>query len=424
MAHQDHGGGGCGHAGCNHGPAPEDVVGQWDLHMRVDTTSLRALNAEDDAPETLARAFKPHSERFVFDGDEPPVRSNEDDAELLLYVPFDTNVNITSLAVVGARGGGAPAELRCFVNVNDLDFESAGERKPTQKFDLSEELDARLEYPTEARKWQGVHEIWMHVPRNYAGEDSATGIWYIGFKVRRHSAVPALNAPLVLPRCHRPCTLLTWSRVLRAGHVDQRAPRGGGQHRVRECSTAAGPQKHRCQPRNVQELGGRKRKVGHEALASVRGIVAKNRRAVEAIPPLIIHNSPRARLRAPRTSSQVHHRHRVSGSCAIDGRARPSLRLKRRPRRGTALAGQTLPGRLAPRPVTINVLLLRARRSRCGAHPTQQHPTPEPSRRRRTPSVELRSSRATGLGFEIFRYDMRTLITLQPEQPYVYAQAR
>lgn len=166
--HQEHAGGGCGHAGCDHGPAPEDVLGHWTLNAAVDTQGLRALNAGAgegahagrsrretrapgsgggsarggapvarvwrcdahtgpslrrgrsrgilgrrfsffhleqvaldacplltaprapcalaavDDPDVLKLAFRAHSERFDFAGAVPPVRSNEDDAELLL----------------------------------------------------------------------------------------------------------------------------------------------------------------------------------------------------------------------------------------------------------------------------------------------------------------------------------------------------
>lgn len=183
MPHQEHAGGGCGHAGCDHGPAPEDVLGHWTLNAAVDTQGLRALNAAVDDPDVLKLAFRAHSERFDFAGAVPPVRSNEDDAELLLFVPFTTNVSVTSICILGARAGSAPAEVKCFVNRGeDLDFATAAEAPPTQRFELSEALDSRLEYPTEARKWQGVHSVWMYFPRNHAGEDSETGIWYIGFK--------------------------------------------------------------------------------------------------------------------------------------------------------------------------------------------------------------------------------------------------
>ena len=67
-------------------------------------------------------------------------------------------MSVTSICILGARTGSAPAEVKCFVNRGeDLDFATAAEAPPTQRFELSEALDSRLEYPTEARKWQGVH---------------------------------------------------------------------------------------------------------------------------------------------------------------------------------------------------------------------------------------------------------------------------
>ena len=50
----------------------------------------------------------------------------------------------------GEDGGYSPSEVRVFINRDDLDFGSAEDLPPTQKWDLSENLRGEIELPTQA----------------------------------------------------------------------------------------------------------------------------------------------------------------------------------------------------------------------------------------------------------------------------------
>jgi hypothetical protein len=49
----------------------------------------------------------------------------------------------------GAPDGYSPAELRVFTNRDDLDFSLAADLPPTQAWQLTDNLDGRIELPTQ-----------------------------------------------------------------------------------------------------------------------------------------------------------------------------------------------------------------------------------------------------------------------------------
>jgi len=56
-----------------------------------------------------------------------------------------------SPASAGAPDGFSPGELRVFTNRDDLDFATAADLPPTQSWELPENLDGRIELPTQVR---------------------------------------------------------------------------------------------------------------------------------------------------------------------------------------------------------------------------------------------------------------------------------
>lgn len=102
---------------------------------------------------------------------QPPatvLRSNDDDPELLIHIPFDGQVVLKAICIIGLceRGlvqhtvafitiiaGGAdgtsPSRLRAFTNRDDLDFGTAADTTPIQEWDLLENPRGEIEYPTQ-----------------------------------------------------------------------------------------------------------------------------------------------------------------------------------------------------------------------------------------------------------------------------------
>ena len=88
-----------------------------------------ALNVEDD--ETLAGVLSSTSN----------LRSNEDDPQILITLKFNQNVNINYIQIeVGKNTYFHPSELKVFNGRDDLDFDDVQDMKPTEKFELKNNL--------------------------------------------------------------------------------------------------------------------------------------------------------------------------------------------------------------------------------------------------------------------------------------------
>jgi hypothetical protein len=75
-------------------------------------TSPRAqvtcLNEHVDG--SCRNVFKPWAQRTSPTA--APLRSNEDDPELLIHIPLDGAMRLKAICIVGGSGGTAPAKLR------------------------------------------------------------------------------------------------------------------------------------------------------------------------------------------------------------------------------------------------------------------------------------------------------------------------
>ena len=78
-----------------------------------------------------------------------PLDSNQDDAELLITIPFNGAVKVKAISVIGGSNGSSPSRLKAYTNRNDLDFASVADMVPVQAWDLQEHQQASMEYPTQ-----------------------------------------------------------------------------------------------------------------------------------------------------------------------------------------------------------------------------------------------------------------------------------
>ncbi|CAN6582748.1 unnamed protein product [Malus baccata var. baccata] len=108
------------------------------------------------------------------------LESNEGDPELLVYIPFTSDVKIKSISVVGGVDGTGPSKMRAFINREGIDFSDAQGMQAIQEWDLVENFQGTLEYQTRYSKFQNVASITLHFPDSCGGD--TTKIEYIGFK--------------------------------------------------------------------------------------------------------------------------------------------------------------------------------------------------------------------------------------------------
>eukprot|EP00850_Spirogloea_muscicola_P005216 SM000023S07672 [mRNA] locus=s23:735661:737895:- [translate_table: standard] len=178
MAGHGNGGGGAGGgATCSHDHdcGEHDCGAAWSLYRHVDVPKVRALNEAVEGSAGLV--FKSWEERLDFS---TSLESNDDDPELLIFVPFTTDVKIKSICIVGGVDGTSPSRMRVFSNREDIDFSNVQDLPPLQEWELAENTRGEVEYVTKYAKFQGIANLSMHFQSNHGG--STTRIHYIGFR--------------------------------------------------------------------------------------------------------------------------------------------------------------------------------------------------------------------------------------------------
>ncbi|CAI7745570.1 unnamed protein product [Closterium sp. NIES-53] len=163
----------CSH---DHDCSDHDCGAGFSLYKNVDLPKIRALNeAVEGSAEGVFRSWE---DRMTFPSQ--PLDSNEDDPELILFIPFTTDVKIKSIAIIGGADGTSPAKLRAFTNREDIDFSVVNDLTAVQEWDLTENLQGELEYTTKFSKFQGVSSLTLHFPSNFGGDFSR--IHFVGLK--------------------------------------------------------------------------------------------------------------------------------------------------------------------------------------------------------------------------------------------------
>ncbi|CAN6441514.1 unnamed protein product [Victoria cruziana] len=108
------------------------------------------------------------------------LESNDGDPELLVFIPFTSDVKIKSISVVGGADGTSPSKMRAFINRDGIDFSDAENMQPVQEWELAENVQGMLEYQTRYSRFQSVGNLTLHFPENFGGD--TTQIYYVGLR--------------------------------------------------------------------------------------------------------------------------------------------------------------------------------------------------------------------------------------------------
>ncbi|GMQ03632.1 hypothetical protein CsSME_00049371 [Camellia sinensis var. sinensis] len=160
----------------DHSCEDHDCSADFSLYKHVDLSKVSALN--EAVPGSVKSVFKAWEQRLNIS--EGHLESNEGDPELLVFIPFTSDVKIKSISVVGGADGTSPSKMRAFINREGIDFSDAQNMQSIQEWDLVENLQGVLEYQTKYSRFQGVGNLTLHFPENFGGD--ATQIHYIGLK--------------------------------------------------------------------------------------------------------------------------------------------------------------------------------------------------------------------------------------------------
>jgi len=191
----------CAH---DHDCEQEECGGLWTLYTYIDPSRTSCLNERDrGSSQNVFRAWDDRLRRI-----DNPLRSDDDDPELLLHIEFTGQVKLKAISVIGlGPDGSAPSSLRMFINRNDLDFSVVHDATPVQEWDLLENFAGDVEYPVKTAKCTGVHSIDLHFPSTFGGEEYPSWISFIGFKgefeERRREAVNAVYESRPVPKDHK-----------------------------------------------------------------------------------------------------------------------------------------------------------------------------------------------------------------------------
>ena len=106
--------------------------------------------------------------------------SNDGDSDLIIYIPFSSQVNLKSMIIIGGEDGMSPAKIKIFVNKkeSEIDFDLK-DATPEQEQDCVENPDGSLQYFLKANKFHSVWSLTVVVMFNHGAE--TTRFYYIGF---------------------------------------------------------------------------------------------------------------------------------------------------------------------------------------------------------------------------------------------------
>lgn len=158
------------------------------LRPQVDLPAVRCLNEE--VPNSGRAVLKLHEERL---STEPALKSQEDDPELLLCIPFTEAVILQSISIRSVVAGdddvaaAPPRHIKLFVDRDDLDFETARDMEPHMQMELLPPhhfVEGTIDYPLRpAGRFQNISSLTIFVADNYSGEEGlSTIITFVGLK--------------------------------------------------------------------------------------------------------------------------------------------------------------------------------------------------------------------------------------------------
>lgn len=188
----------CAH---NHDCEAASCETSYSLFKNIDLPKVRCLN--ELAPDSCQRVFRPWAERNT--PLENPLRSNDDDPELLLHIPFDGAVKLHAICIVGGQNGTAPASLKAYINRDDIDFTTVADLAPVQEWELQDNSSGFLEYPTQVARFNGVHSLDLYISANFGAE--FTEVHFVAlkgdFSERQRRAVTAVYEVQPVPGDHK-----------------------------------------------------------------------------------------------------------------------------------------------------------------------------------------------------------------------------
>lgn len=173
----------------------------YSLYKYISFSNVMCFN--EQTPGSCRNVFRPWQQRL--DPQAEPLRSNDDDPELLLVVPFDGSVKLKAIQIIGGANGTSPGSLKLYTNRDDLDLSSVQSMPAVQEWELQDDQQGLIEYPVQVAKFNGVHQLSFYFPANFGSD--FTEINFIGLKgeftERKREAVQAVYESRPMAEDHK-----------------------------------------------------------------------------------------------------------------------------------------------------------------------------------------------------------------------------
>lgn len=105
-------------------------------------------------------------------------------------MPFQGEMRIKSICVVGGSDGTAPSKMKLYKNENNVDASICEEKKCIQEIGLADNQDG-IDYPVSLSKFTNVSNLVLGFPENFGGD--VTQIKFIGIKGELLRAKPKMG---------------------------------------------------------------------------------------------------------------------------------------------------------------------------------------------------------------------------------------
>ncbi|KAI1737148.1 PITH domain-containing protein [Xylaria scruposa] len=194
--HDEHAahGGGHGHDHHDGHDHSDDITPalQHSLYQHIKFDDIVTLN-EAQLGSGKAIVKKTWSERLQT----TPELASDVDEQILITVPFTGQVKLHSILLRTSPSASAPRTLRVYINRDDLDFEGAESREPTQVFELSQTSEVQ-EVPVKKTLFRATQRLSLFFVDNFGprrsdddgsdsgseddAEEEVTRLSYLGFK--------------------------------------------------------------------------------------------------------------------------------------------------------------------------------------------------------------------------------------------------
>lgn len=173
---------------CGKEHADTDPTGK-DLSVHVNFDELDCFNQKESVK--IKRVVRCFEEKLLHDTNTEIGTESDYGPDLVVFLPFQGEMRIKSICVIGGFDGAAPSKMKLYKNENNVDANICEEKKPVQVIDLADNQDG-IDYPVSLSKFTNVSNLVLGFTDNF-GTDT-TQIKFIGIKGELLRAKPKMGA--------------------------------------------------------------------------------------------------------------------------------------------------------------------------------------------------------------------------------------